>query len=170
MTFNKVRILLLLLASIVYLSACSQVRPPAASHPSQNARPYGSTNYPMSPQRSAVVTTAQRVIGSPYRWAGNTPKGFDCSGLTRYVYGSANIAIPRTAAQQRDNSKTLPNYSHLRPGDLIFFKTGTKTDHVGIYVGNGEFIHASTSQRRVIQTKLDTPYWRKHFVKFGTYL
>ncbi|MEE9350985.1 MAG: C40 family peptidase [Thiotrichaceae bacterium] len=154
----------------VLITSCSQVpyKPNV-----QNQLPSGSsspTHSQINSHRNNVVQSTYRTLGSPYRYGGTTYNGFDCSGLTRHVYQSAGIAIPRTAAQQRDQSKTIANYSALLPGDLIFFKTGKKTNHVGIFVGNGQFIHASTSRKRVIKAKLDTPYWRRSFVKFGTYI
>jgi cell wall-associated NlpC family hydrolase len=123
-----------------------------------------------SMQRSQIINMAYQKIGVRYKYGGNSPRtGFDCSGFTKYIHNETGINIPRTAAQQRDASRTI-RYSELQPGDLIFFKTGRKSNHVGIFVGNGEFIHASTGSRRVKIDKLDRPYWRKHFVKFGTYM
>ncbi len=170
----KIRIkIALFFLSAMFLASCSQV--PKATTPSEvyhPPAPYSpdSKRYPNIEQRKKVVLSAYQTLGSPYRYGGTTYNGFDCSGLTRHVYHAANLDIPRTAAQQRDRSKTIHSYSNLRPGDLIFFKTGRKTNHVGVFVGKGQFIHASTSKKRVIKTKLDTPYWRRSFVKFGTYI
>jgi cell wall-associated NlpC family hydrolase len=161
---------LLIISTII--SACSQLptrRPTESNVPSTQTGqqpPVPAT----STQRHTVVSSAYQALGTPYRYGGTTANGFDCSGLTRHVYLASGITIPRTAGQQRDLSKTISSYSLLKPGDLIFFKTGRKTNHVGVFTGNGEFIHASTSRKRVIKAKLDTPYWRKHFVKFGTYI
>ncbi len=156
-----------LLFIAIAISSCSQ---------SPTRKPDGSSQRPtqqtpsQSTQRNKVVQNAYQMLGSPYRYGGTTPKGFDCSGLTQHAYNASGITIPRVTGQQRDQSKTISSYSQLLPGDLIFFKTGRKTNHVGIYTGNGKFIHASTGQRRVVKAKLDSPYWRKHFVKFGTYI
>ena len=117
-----------------------------------------------------MINIAQSTLGAPYKWGGNSPqRGFDCSGLTSYVYKNATgIKIPRTTANQRDQSRTI-NYAQLQAGDMLFFKTGSKTNHVGIYVGNRKFIHAPSSGKRVTVATMDSSYWHKRFVKFGTF-
>jgi cell wall-associated NlpC family hydrolase len=118
-----------------------------------------------------MVQIAKSTIGTPYKWGGNSPqRGFDCSGLMTYVHRNAvGLKIPRTAAKQRDNSRTI-NYAQLQPGDMLFFKTGKKTNHVGVYIGNRKFIHAPSGGKRVKVASMDSSYWFKRFVKFGTYL
>jgi len=125
----------------------------------------------VSPIRNKMVQIAKSTIGVPYRWGGNNPReGFDCSGLMRYVHKRATgITIPRTAAQQRDRSKTI-SYGQLQPGDMLFFKTGKRSNHVGIYVGNRQFVHAPSGGKRVKITSMDSAYWHSRFVKFGSYL
>ena len=124
-----------------------------------------------NPIRNKMVLIAKSTIGVPYRWGGNNPReGFDCSGLIRYVHKQATgMNIPRTAARQRDSSKTI-SYNQLQPGDMLFFKTGKRSNHVGIYVGNRQFVHAPSGGKRVKITSMDSSYWYKRFVKFGTYL
>lgn len=120
--------------------------------------------------REKLIQTASRTLGTRYRYGGANPqRGFDCSGLMVYVHNRAGIKIPRTAAEQRKQSRTI-SYAQLKPGDMLFFKTGKRTDHVGIYIGNRQFIHASTGSRKVKIAKMDSEYWYKRFVKFGTYL
>ncbi|MCL4111225.1 UNVERIFIED_CONTAM: hypothetical protein GTU68_043138 [Idotea baltica] len=88
----------------------------------------------------------------------------------KYVYKNAlGVTIPRTAAQQRDRSRTVA-YSQLQPGDMLFFKTGRNSNHVGIYVGNRKFVHAATGSKHVKVASMDSSYWHKRFVKFGTFL
>ena len=161
-----------ILLSLALISCSQSPSRPTVPTSLPYSSPYG--HLPSSgsnnPVRNRIVQSSYQALGVPYRYGGNTFSGFDCSGLTRHTYKSAGINIPRTAAQQRDASKTIRSYSDLLPGDMIFFKTGRTTNHVGIFVGNGEFIHASTGQRKVIKAKLDTPYWRRAFVKFGTYI
>ena len=125
----------------------------------------------LSTTRYRMLQIAKSTIGVPYRWGGNNPReGFDCSGLMKYVHKQATgIIIPRTAAQQRDNSKTI-SYNQLQPGDMLFFKTGKRSNHVGIYVGNRQFVHAPSGGKRVKITSMDSAYWHKRFVKFGSYL
>lgn len=138
------------------------VNPNPSSHGSSQQQAY-------SPIRSTVVNNAFSNLGIPYRYGGTTRLGLDCSALTQNVYRDSGINIPRTTAQQRDASRTI-HVSNLQPGDLIFFKTGAKTNHVGIFIGDRKFIHASTSSKKVIVDQMDKQYWQQRFVKFGTFL
>ena len=101
------------------------------------------------PARNFMVQVATSTIGTPYRWGGDNPqKGFDCSGLMSYVHKNAvGIKIPRTAAQQRDASRTI-NYSQLQPGDMLFFKTGRNSNHVGVYIGDRKFVSTPAIEAR----------------------
>lgn len=121
--------------------------------------------------RNLMVRIAQSTIGTPYKWGGNSPRrGFDCSGLMTYIHKNAlGIKIPRIAAQQRDRSRTI-SYEQLQPGDMLFFKTGTKTNHVGIYIGDRRFIHAPSGGKKVKVSSMNSSYWHKRFVKFGTFI
>ncbi len=86
-----------------------------------------------------IVSYANQFIGTPYKRSGTTSKGFDCSGFTMYVYNRFNIKLPRVAKNQTSKG-TVVKKSALKTGDLIFF--GKPISHVGIYVGNGKFIHS----------------------------
>ncbi len=123
------------------------------------------------PARQLMTKIAYSTIGRPYKWGGNNPQqGFDCSGLMSYVHKNAlGLNIPRTAAKQRDNSRTI-SYSQLQAGDMLFFKTGKNSNHVGIYVGNRKFVHAATGSKQVKVASMDSSYWHQRFVKFGTFL
>ena len=172
---------------ISLISACSQTskhsrgsQVTAYSHSSQQGSrqntqrsqlPQQSPTMTNKPSRNLMVRIARNSIGTPYKWGGNSPRsGFDCSGLMTYIHKNAlGMRIPRTTAQQRDNSRTI-SYAQLQPGDMLFFKTGVKTNHVGIYIGNRQFIHAPSSNKRVQVAKMDSSYWHKRFVKFGTFL
>lgn len=97
----------------------------------------------------SVVSTASQYLGTPYEWGGSTPnEGFDCSGLVQYSYAQNGISVPRTSQEQFrfTSGSRITNITDLQSGDLVFFKgsTGTATapGHVGIYVGNGQFIEA----------------------------
>ncbi|MBB1272239.1 C40 family peptidase [Psychromonas sp. SR45-3] len=100
--------------------------------------------------------------GSPYRYGGNSLHGIDCSSLVQKVFkNSFNIQLPRTTEYQVRKGFSIKK-SQLKVGDLVFFKTGRSSRHVGIYMGEGEFFHVSTSKGVKI-SKLSNPYWRKHY-------
>lgn len=112
-----------------------------------------------------AVAFAREMIGKPYRYAGDTPAGFDCSGLVRYSYSRAGIGMPRATPAQRKSTKLISVRS-LRPGDLLFFdQEGKKASHVGIYLGDGRFVHAPSTGGRVRTDSLGAEYWKKHFVE-----
>jgi cell wall-associated NlpC family hydrolase len=114
-----------------------------------------------------VVEIAEKLKGKPYRYGGVTPKGFDCSGLVHYAYLKAGLSIPRTTRDQYRASRRL-SIEKAQPGDLLFFKINSrKLSHVGLYAGNGRFIHASTAKKRVADASLQDPYWRKRLIGIG---
>jgi cell wall-associated NlpC family hydrolase len=114
-----------------------------------------------------VVDIAEKLKGKPYRYGGVTPKGFDCSGFVHYAYLKAGLSIPRTTRDQYRASQRLP-FEKARPGDLLFFKINSrKLSHVGLYAGNGRFIHASTAKKRVADASLQDPYWRDRLIGIG---
>lgn len=120
------------------------------------------------PSTKALTKLNKRALGKPYIWAEERAyKGFDCSGLTYYNYGSMGIEIPRTANQQY-NCGTPINRSELQKGDLVFFATKRGrpnfASHVGIYLGDGKFEHASSAKKRVTISSLDKKYYRDHFI------
>ncbi|PIE00299.1 MAG: hypothetical protein CSA79_04425 [Thiothrix nivea] len=128
------------------------------------------TSY-LSAERQQVIAAAKRQLGIKYRWGGNTPReGFDCSGFTKYSLKALGTRIPRTAAQQSKASRTISRHD-LKPGDLIFFRTkGRTVNHVGIYLGNGHFIHAASGGGKVMVDDLRKNYWQKRLHKYGTFL
>jgi len=114
-----------------------------------------------------------QLQGHPYVWAEEGPNNFDCSGLTYYMYGSMGIEIPRVAREQARHGKKI-NFKDLAYGDLIFFATGHnrhKITHVGIYLGNGWFTHASTTKHEVIYSNLyKTKYYKNRLRTCRRYL
>ena len=103
------------------------------------------------------------MVGKPYRYGGEDPHGFDCSGLVQYSYRQAGVNVPRSTREQKQHAKKIAA-ADLRRGDLVFFdQEGKRSSHVGIYVGNDQFVHAPSSGKRVRRDRLDDPYWRKHF-------
>lgn len=179
----KFNIITTIVISSLLMSACSQIpqrqsnhqaptyTPPHTQSTQQRSQVSQLPQYsPISPARNRMINIAKSTLGAPYKWGGNSPqRGFDCSGLMTYVHKSAlGVKIPRTAAKQRDQSRTI-NYTQLKPGDMLFFKTGRKTNHVGVYIGNRQFIHAPSGGKRVTMATMDSSYWHKRFVKFGTF-
>ncbi|MER6997763.1 NlpC/P60 family protein [Streptomyces sp. NPDC000410] len=94
---------------------------------------------PSSARAAAAVAAAQSVVGRPYVWGANGPNGFDCSGLTQWSYAQAGVGLPRTSQAQRYAGRQVP-LSEARPGDLVTYRSDAS--HVGMYVGNGQVIHA----------------------------
>ncbi|MEG0761490.1 NlpC/P60 family protein [Chryseobacterium piscicola] len=116
-----------------------------------------------------ILNDAEKYLGTPYKFAGNTAEGFDCSGLITKVFGENNLKLPRRSADQAEFGKKI-NIADTQPGDLLFFATagGNKVSHVGIIhsiENNGEikFLHASTS-KGVIISSLNEKYWNKAFL------
>lgn len=114
----------------------------------------------LSIERVLVMNYARDALGTPYRYGGTTPAGMDCSGLTQASLLAAGIEIPRTSQQQFDG---LEHIERARPGDLMFFGSGNRVSHVGIYMGNNQMIHAPGSGRQVTLAGLDKRYWRSHY-------
>jgi len=111
---------------------------------------------------SIVVSLARGQIGTRYVLGGTTPSGgFDCSGLVRYVMAAMHVALPRTASQQGEVGLALGrDTTGLRPGDLLTFSRTRdgSVSHIGIYIGNGRYVHASSTAGRVIESALDRPF------------
>jgi murein DD-endopeptidase len=116
-----------------------------------------------SPAGERAATAALKLVGAPYRYGGATPsRGFDCSGLVQYSYQHAGVSLPHNTEKQRQLSRPIRR-AELRRGDLLFFdEEGKKNSHVGIYLGDGRFVHAPSSGKHVRKDRLDAPYWRKH--------
>lgn len=105
----------------------------------------------------AIVATAQKYLGVPYVWGGTSPRGFDCSGLVQYVCKQNGISLPRTAASQRGAGKYVSR-ADLQPGDLVFFSSGGRVNHVGIYIGGGNMIHAPQTGDVVKVSSINSTY------------
>lgn len=117
---------------------------------------------PAVPAKAAA--TAMTLVGKPYRYGGEDLKGFDCSGLVYYSYKAAGVTVPRSTGGQKVAAKPV-SMRKLRKGDLLFFKQyGRRYSHVGIYIGNNEFVHAPSTGKRVRIDNLLSPYWTKHFL------
>jgi hypothetical protein len=119
------------------------------------------------PSLKALDKLNRRNLGKKYVWAEEGPYCYDCSGLTYFTYGSMGIEIPRVAREQFKYGTPVAK-SELKKGDLVFFDTGRyftgKVTHVGIYLGNGKFEHASSSKKRVIISSLNNPYYMRRYL------
>lgn len=118
-------------------------------------------NTPAAGEKAAK--TALSMVGRPYKYKGDSPEGFDCSGLVRYSYLAAGVDLPHGTGALRP--RTLPvDLRDLRKGDLLFFnEKGKKSSHVGIYLGNDLFVHAPSTGMFVRTESLLDPYWKSHF-------
>jgi len=168
----------LMLGLAVALAGCSAVQPstsmPVPSFPkgAANVEPdkdQQKDGTPLSwgparprPDRSGphVVEIALKHVGTRYRWGGASPDGFDCSGFVRYVYGRVGVSLPHNAAGQYRYGTPVPR-DELQPGDLVFFD---RLRHNGIYIGNGKFIHARQTGKRVSVARLDDDWYDTHWV------
>jgi lipoprotein Spr len=104
--------------------------------------------------------------GVPYRIGGNSMEGIDCSGFVKGIAAEAyGLTLPRTSREQADQSNEISK-DQLKEGDLVFFSQGRSISHVGMYISNNKFVHASTSMGVVI-SDLDEPYWKRRFVRAG---
>lgn len=115
-------------------------------------------------QRAARVAIGQ--VGTPYRYGGSTPQGFDCSGLVHFAYAAAGKRIPRTTSRLWTTVAPVPR-EDMRSGDLVFFRIDGKMSHVGMYLGDGHFVHAPSSGRTVSIESLDTPFYQHAFLRAG---
>jgi len=146
-----------------HLAVLALVALNAACTPFQRETPRGSATDP----GAAALLAAESRIGTPYRYGGSGPDAFDCSGLVAYAYQQAGVALPRTAAQQYALARPLPR-AELRPGDLVFFRwSGREVSHVGIYAGDGKFVHAPQTGGQVRTANLDDEWYRERYAGAG---
>ena len=121
-------------------------------------------------EQSKIKTVLQRamaLLGTPYRWGGSDPnKGFDCSGLVGYVFRNAlGIELPRVSREMAKTGELVSDRAKLSAGDLVFFGRRGRVDHVGIYVGEGRFVHAPSRGKDVQVSSLETGYWSQKFME-----
>lgn len=173
------------LAAALLAVGCSQLAPvpddaAPGTHPAITSdapapdAPSGPDVAPPAPAAPAApATTAERavrhalgMIGTPYRFGGTSPEGFDCSGLVRYSFGLAGYELPRDTREQRRAARTLARDESPLPGDLLFFRRGRRDAnlHVGIYLGEGRFVHSPSRGGTVRIERLDDAHWRRTFI------
>ena len=113
-----------------------------------------------------VLQRAFALLGTPYRWGGSSPDGgFDCSGLVGYVFRSIGIDLPRVSRAMANEGVAITDRTALAEGDLVFFGRRGRVDHVGIYVGDGKFLHAPRTGRDVTVSSLTSGYWAQKYME-----
>ncbi len=114
---------------------------------------------------SRAADHALAMVGKPYRYGGNTPKGFDCSGLVQYSYGRVGVKLPHGTRSLLQMSRPVSR-NKLQRGDLVFFtQEGKKSSHVALYLGSGRFVHSPSSGKNVYVAGFNEPYWQRHFTE-----
>jgi cell wall-associated NlpC family hydrolase len=139
-----------------------------AGAPAARPETGGGTSGVTGDLRSSIALLALSMIGTPYRYGGSDPReGFDCSGLVHYAYTRHGQAVPRTSRAQFDAAEKIP-IEEAAAGDLLFFQDQANLSHVGIYLGDGRFVHAPSSGHTVSIARMDDPYYRRHLVAVGS--
>ena len=119
-----------------------------------------------SSRMKTVLQRAFALLGTPYRWGGSSPdRGFDCSGLVGYVFRTIGIDLPRVSRAMADEGMPVADRSALAEGDLVFFGRRGRVDHVGIYIGDGKFLHAPRTGRDVTVSTLTDGYWGQKYME-----
>ena len=143
--------------ALLLLAGCAGTPPSAGYAPAR-----GTPSRLSSDQASDLAIHALGLVGTPYRYGGNTPEaGFDCSGLIGYVYRHQSGVTPPRSVAQLSGFGELVDTRDLRTGDLVLFGTGRVPTHAGIYVGRGSFVHAPSTGGTVRLDALDAPYWSR---------
>ena len=153
-----------LLAALSLGAGCSTPGPVATGNASL---PSGRTTSQVTDAYANRATEiAMRQVGAPYRYGGASTSGFDGSGLVHYSYAKAGKSVPRTTAGLWQGARPL-SYGELQTGDVLFFRIDGKMSHVGMYVGNGRFVHAPASGRSVSVDSLDSDFYSLAFIRGG---
>lgn len=158
------------LLAVLLASGCASVPAPPVPSPLQ---PVPAPPPPQMPapraQGAAIVRAAALMVGAPYHFGGADAGGFDCSGLALYAHETVGLAIPRTALEQQRAAQPVP-LAELSPGDLVFFRIRSRhVDHVGIYAGDGRFIHAPRRGLAVSYADLGRGFYAQHLVGAGRF-
>jgi len=148
-------------------AAAARLRAERISKAQEEAKKAGKTYQVSEVDKQKLLEDAKYFKGGKYVWGGTTPEGFDCSGYVQYLYKKHNINLPRTAWEQSKKGEVV-NIDNLQKGDLLFFltdkKRGIPITHVGIYIGNGKFIHAASKEKGIIISPLTHGSYAETFV------
>lgn len=156
---------------LLLVTACAATPPATLRLPAADSGLKSANLHLASPSDHGLIAleVARDMLGTPYRYGGNTPRGFDCSGLIQYAYRQAGVRLPRTS-QDIFRSSQLVSPQELQPGDLVFFAASeSKPSHVGIYDTHDRFIHAPSSGKSVSYASLKDAYWRQRLIGVGRF-
>lgn len=160
---------------VLALAACGSGQKTSKSRPTvvtQSKQPIQITHVSSAQGGQEIAMYAMGLIGTPYQYGGNsTSTGFDCSGLVTYVYNQAlTVPLPRTAKDLAFASRSIKK-NQLKAGDLVFFNTSGNNpfSHVGIYIGNNQFVHAPSSNGSIRTASMDNPYFAPRFTGARTF-
>lgn len=149
------------------MAEAARLRADRISQAQEAAQKVGKTYQISDIDKQKLLEDAKYFKGGKYVWGGTTPEGFDCSGYVQYLYKKHNINLPRTAWEQSKKGQIVER-DNLQKGDLLFFltdkKRGIPITHVGIYIGNGNFIHAASKKKGIIISPLTYGSYAKTFV------
>jgi cell wall-associated NlpC family hydrolase len=161
---SQVRYLVLIIIGVAGISGCASTN--VSSTPNTKSPVVAAKKAPTLPvgERAAAIAVAQ--VGIPYRYGGSTPAGFDCSGLVYYSYSRVGKTVPRTTGQLW-KAVTPIEHRDLRAGDILFFSMSGKMSHVGMYLGDRQFVHAPSTGKTVSIQTLQSDYYRNALVGAG---
>lgn len=153
--------------NLALMAAAARKRYERIAKAQQAAKKAGETYHISNADRKKLLEDAKYFKGGKYVWGGTTPQGFDCSGYVQYLYKKHNVNLPRTAYAQSKRGEAV-HINDLQKGDLLFFltdkKRGIPVTHVGIYLGNGKFIHAASKKKGIIISPVHHGFYAKKFV------
>ncbi|KLT72164.1 hypothetical protein PL75_09490 [Neisseria arctica] len=162
----------ILAVSILQLAACGSSKAPKTKISSIQTQKIRITHIGRDQASQELMLHSMSLIGTPYKYGGNsTATGFDCSGMVQFVYQNAlGIQLPRTARDMAAAARPI-SPKNLKTGDLVFFNTGgsSKYSHVGLYIGNGQFIHAPSSRGTIRTEQMNNRYFADRYVGAGTF-
>jgi murein DD-endopeptidase len=150
---------------VLLLSGCTLLRAPPPAPVTAPAPAAPSAQF--ATRGAAIAAVAASLVGTPYHFGGADVSGFDCSGLALYAHARVGVMIPRSAAEQERAARAVP-LAQLAPGDLVFFHIHARgVDHVGIYAGDGRFIHAPRAGLAVTYANLGSSFYAQHLYSAG---
>ena len=161
----------LLLILFTFVVACTGKQQPTVQESSvtTDQKPSSSPEKAIESPGTQALDVARTMLGTPYRYGGTDPKGFDCSGLVRYAFSQSGVELPRTSREIFRASQRI-DPQKIEPGDLVFFTlSANKISHVGIYAGQSRFIHSPSSGKGVSYASMANPYWQRRLIAAGRF-